>query len=40
VTVDGQDWPVVSYKVEAGVDKWQRVTLTFEADVVIEHPDR
>jgi hypothetical protein len=31
-------WPVIGWSVESGVDKWQRVTLTFDADVTITHP--
>jgi hypothetical protein len=37
VTVDGRDWAIVGYKIEGSVDGEQRVTLTFIADVTIDH---
>lgn len=39
VEVDGRMWPVIAYTIEGNVEGRQRVSLTFEADVTIEHPD-
>lgn len=41
IEIDGRQWMVVGYAVNGddGVDKIQTVTLTFLADVVIEHED-
>lgn len=40
VEVDGQWWPVIAYVVDSGksVSGFQSITLTFEADITIEHP--
>lgn len=38
VLVNGQMWPVLAYEVGADMGGWQKVTLTFAADVTIEHP--
>lgn len=39
VEVDGELWPVIDYAVTGKhVDGWQTVTLTFHADVTVEHP--
>ena len=40
VIVDGEMWPVTAYSVGADKDGWQEVTLTFHADVTIEHQER
>jgi hypothetical protein len=37
ITIDGRRWYVTGYKVEGEVKGEQRVTLTFLADVTIEH---
>jgi hypothetical protein len=41
LTIDGAEWAVVGYSVDgSSVDRIQRMTLTFLADVTIEHPHR
>lgn len=41
VEVDGREWPCVSYLLDSGKaspsDGFQTVTLTFVADVTVEH---
>ena len=38
IEIDGQEWPVIDYKIEGrGVSGTQSVTLTFHADVTVEH---
>ena len=41
LTVDGEEWAVVGYVIDgSSVDRIQRVTLTFLANVTIRHPER
>jgi hypothetical protein len=41
LTIDGAEWAVVGYSVDgSSVDRIQRVTLTFLADVTIAHLGR
>lgn len=37
LTVDGHEWAVTAYRVEGDVADIQKVTLTFLADVTVEH---
>ena len=37
ITIDGEEWAVLSYRVEGEVAGYQKVTLRFVADVTIEH---
>ena len=39
VYVDGEEWAIVDYHVKGSVDGIQQVTLTFLADVTIEHKE-
>jgi hypothetical protein len=37
VTVDGEQWPIVAWKIESNVDGVAQVTLTFYADLTVTH---
>jgi len=39
ITVDGEEWGILDYKVGGSVGGFQKVSLTFVADLTIEHPE-
>lgn len=40
IEVDGQVWPITDYKIDGrGINGTQTVTLVFEADLTIVHPE-
>jgi len=40
IEVDGAHWPIVDYRIDGNVNDLQHVTLTFLADVTIEHQEK
>ena len=38
VTIDGKDWAVEQYTIDGATRQSQKMTITFLADVTVQHP--